>query len=54
MNIQQVQTIIADAMEKHNGIVKKEELTRLGMQWNRTSSFYHCFCDRTYHNDLTK
>ena len=23
MNIQQVQTIIADAMEKHNGIVKK-------------------------------
>ena len=24
------------------------------MEWNRTSSFYHCFCDRTYHNDLTK
>ena len=29
MNIQQVQTIIADAMEKHNGIVKKEELQGL-------------------------
>ncbi len=25
MNIQQVQTIIADAMEKHNGIVKKKK-----------------------------
>ena len=33
MNIQQVQTIIADAMEKHNGIVKKEELTRLGIDY---------------------
>ena len=35
MNIQQVQTIIADAMEKHNGIVKKEELTRLGIDYRR-------------------
>ena len=35
MNIQQVQTIIADAMEKHNGIVKKEELTRLGIGYRR-------------------
>lgn len=25
MNIQQVQAIIAEAVEKHNGIVKKEE-----------------------------
>ncbi len=29
MNIQQVQTIIADAMEKHNGIVKKKSLQGL-------------------------
>ncbi len=35
MNIQQVQTIIAVAMEKHNGIVKKEELTRLGIDYRR-------------------
>ena len=35
MNIQQVQTIIADAMEKHNGIEKKEELTRLGIDYRR-------------------
>lgn len=35
MNIQQVKTIIADAMEKHNGIVKKEELTRLGIDYRR-------------------
>lgn len=35
MNIQQVQTIIAETMEKHNGIVKKEELTRLGIDYRR-------------------
>lgn len=35
MNIQQVQAIIAEAMEKHNGIVKKEELTRLGIDYRR-------------------
>lgn len=29
MNIQQVKTIIADAMEKHNGIVKKKSLQGL-------------------------
>lgn len=35
MNIQQVQAIIAEAVEKHNGIVKKEELTRLGIDYRR-------------------
>lgn len=35
MNIQQVQSLIAEAMEKHNGIVKKEELTKLGIDYRR-------------------
>ena len=29
MNSQEVQALIKKAMEEHNGIVKKEELTRL-------------------------
>ena len=35
MNIQQVQSLIVEAMEKHNGIVKKEELTKLGIDYRR-------------------
>ena len=35
MNIQQVQSLIPEAMEKHNRIVKKEELTKLGIDYRR-------------------
>ena len=35
MNIQQVQSLISEAMEKHNGIVKNEELTKLGIDYIR-------------------
>lgn len=35
MNLQEVQAIIDRAMEENNGIVKKEELTRLGIDYRR-------------------
>ena len=35
MNSQEVQALIKKAMEEHNGIVKKEELTRLGIDYRR-------------------
>ena len=48
MNIQQVQTIIADAMEKHNGIVKKEELTRLGIDYRRIDKLLRMHLSRHF------
>ena len=35
MNSQEVQAIIKKAMDEHNGIVKKEELTKLGIDYRR-------------------
>ncbi|WP_455719463.1 type IV toxin-antitoxin system AbiEi family antitoxin domain-containing protein [Agathobacter sp.] len=37
MNEQEVQSLIQKAMDEHNGVVKKEELTKLGIDYRRVN-----------------